>query len=209
VVNSTSRIVQRAASILEEELRAGIKAAQQVERQLLNVSELRSGHPEEVMQRFRRDAHEVVDMLIDIVNAATNAVGGLAQRVVTLSSGSGNGSKTGGRKTPGAVLTLAGTRSYRPGETAELPMLLENDSDSATAEFQFQSSDLIDVVSGGRIQAQQVSFTPSRLIIGPRDSVRVTVAVVVPKGAPAGSYAGLVQASRLDNLRAVLQLQVG
>ena len=209
VVNSTSRIVQRAASILEEELRAGIKAAQQVERQLLNVSELRAGHPEEVMQRFRRDAHEVVDMLIDIVNAATNTIGGLAQRVVTLSSGSGKGSKAGSRKTPGAVLTLAGTRSYRPGQTAELPMLIENDSESATDEFRFQSSDLIDVVSGGRIQAQQVSFTPSPLTIGPRESVRVTVAVAVPMGTPSGSYAGLVQASRLDHLRAVLQLQVG
>jgi hypothetical protein len=200
--------VHRAASILEEELRAGINAAQQVERQLLNVSALREGHPEEVMQRFRRDAHEVVDMLLDIVSAATQAVGGLAQRV-TLRSGNSDDGKTGSRQATGAVHTLTSPRSFLPGETAELPVLLENDSDNATELFQLQSCDLIDAVSGKRIPAQQVSFAPSALRIGPRDSVKVAVSVAVPIGTPAGTYAGLVQASRLDHLRAVLQIRVG
>lgn len=209
LATTTSRIVHKAASILEEELRAGINAAQQVERQFLNVSALRGGHSEAVMQRFRRDAHEVVDMLIDVVSAATNAVGSLAQRVVTFKSGSGDESKAGSRKTLGAALTLTSPRSFLPGETAEIPVLLENDSDSATEQFQLRSSDLMDAVSAGRIPAQQVSFTPSPLRIGPRDSVKVMVAVAIPIGTPAGSYAGLVQASQLEHLRAILQVQVG
>ena len=60
-----SNVVQRAASILEEEIAAGIVAAKQVEKRFIKVSELRSGKPDEVTQRFRRDSHEPIDILLD------------------------------------------------------------------------------------------------------------------------------------------------
>src|SRR3989304_2040746 len=91
VAGATSRIVQQAASILEEEIAAGIVAAKRVEERLIDVQKLRNGQAEEIMKRFRRDAHDVVDILVDMVNLATNSLGGLAERVVKISGAQASG----------------------------------------------------------------------------------------------------------------------
>jgi geranylgeranyl diphosphate synthase type II len=61
---TTANIVQRAASILEEEIAADIVAVKQVEKRFIKVSELHSGKPEQIIQRFRRYSHALVDILL-------------------------------------------------------------------------------------------------------------------------------------------------
>ena len=61
---TTSNVIQRAALILEEEIADGIVAEEQVEKRFIEVSQLQSGKPDEVIQRFRRDSHEPVDTLL-------------------------------------------------------------------------------------------------------------------------------------------------
>src|ERR1700674_986614 len=78
-------VVARAASILEEEIAAGIVAAKKVENRFIDANTVRAGKPEEVLLRFRRDAHEVVDILLDLVFVATNAVGGITRSVIRIS----------------------------------------------------------------------------------------------------------------------------
>ena len=78
-------VVARAASILEEEIAAGVVAAKNVESRFVDVKASRSGKPEEVLPRFRRDAHEVVDILMDLVNVATRTVSGFTQSVIKIS----------------------------------------------------------------------------------------------------------------------------
>ncbi len=67
---TTSKIVSQAANILETEIAAGIQAFKKTEKQVLNSEKFRYEKPDEVMQRFRRDAHEVVDIFIDIVGVS-------------------------------------------------------------------------------------------------------------------------------------------
>lgn len=198
---ATSRIVQKAASILEEEIAAGIVAAKQVEARYVNVSELRQGQPEEVLLRFRRDAHEVLDMLMDMASLATRSVGNLAQRVVSVRPGEQPTAATG--HVPS--FTLPGP--LNPGETASVPMTLENQSDTVTDEFSFHCSDLVSP-SGDRISAQNVLFAPPTVVIEPRKTEQVIVTVVAPDGLAPGLYAGLLQSSRPDQLRAVLVVNV-
>jgi len=62
---TTSNLVQRAALILEEEIAAGIVAEEQVEKCFIEVSQLHSGKPDEVIQGFRRDSHEPFHILLD------------------------------------------------------------------------------------------------------------------------------------------------
>jgi hypothetical protein len=83
---TTSRVVQQAASILEEEIAAGIVAARQIEGRFVSIEQLRGGKPEEVMQRLRRDAHDVLDILVDLVHVTVRAAQTLAQRVVRVSA---------------------------------------------------------------------------------------------------------------------------
>lgn len=213
-VGATSKIVQQAASILEEEIAAGIVAAKKVEARLLDVQKLRGADSQEVMQRFRRDAHEVVDILIDLVNVATNSLSGVAQRVIRISeagvgAAAGGAAASGGKLRPAgsAVPSLAVSQPLKPGESVAVPLTLENDGDTTTENFRFLCSDLVNA-SGDRIAGGHVSFAPEALVIGPHSAATVTVTVNAPPGTPAGVYSGIVQATKLEQLRAVLSVHI-
>src|SRR5580693_9551287 len=55
LAETATGVVARAASILEEEIAAGVVAAKNVESRFVDVKASRSGKPEEVLPRFRRD----------------------------------------------------------------------------------------------------------------------------------------------------------
>ena len=220
---STVRIVQKAVSVLEEELAAGINTTRKLEQKMVDVDKLRSGDPQEVIQRFRRDAHDVVDILLDLVNVATNSLDQLTQRVIRIGisevrSGGASSSPTGGGASPsaggsggssagGGIPSLAVSTPVKPGGAVEIPMTLENESSKPTDVFYLLSSDLVNP-NGDRISAGQVSFVPEKMIIEPQKSAVITVTVRVPESTPPGTYSGLLQATKLEQLRAVLSIQI-
>ena len=95
-----------------------------------------------------------------------------------------------------------------PGKQVELTMSLENDKDTTTAEFTLHSSELVSA-SGARIPASAVMFEPATLAVGPRAAGSVVVRVRVPANARPGNYEGLLRATQLDGLRAMLAVTVG
>jgi hypothetical protein len=205
VPGTTARIVYRAASVLEEELSSGIKAAQQLEGKLVNAEELRSGDSQEIMQRFRRDAHDVVDIFIDLINVATNAVGDMTKRMVSIQMDQGPGKAAAPAGPDIPALTVP--TPVKAGGEVEIPMTIENESDRQTENFGLISSDLVNA-EGERITAAHITFSPERLVLEPHRSDIVTVSVRVPEDAKPGLYSGLLQASRLQQLRAVLTIQI-
>lgn len=206
---STSRIVEQAASILEEELAAGIVTAKRIEHKVMDVKKLRDQDSQETMQRFRRDAHEVIDILMDVVNLATNSLGDLTQRVIRISAGqpAEKAEKSQPVSAPGGIPALNVEPPVKAGQAVEIPLTLENGGDNPTEEFCFFSSNLLNA-SGDQISARYITFTPSAVVIDPHSSLPVTVTVAVPEGITPGTYSGLVQASRMELLRAVLTIRV-
>ncbi len=71
---TTSRVVQKAAAILEEEIAKGIIAAKQVEERLKNVSVLHEGNPVAMIEGFRKEAHEVAEMAMTEFNRKAMSV---------------------------------------------------------------------------------------------------------------------------------------
>lgn len=207
---TTSRVVHQAASILEEEIAAGVVAAKQVEERFVNVGELRSANPDEVIQRFRRDTHEIVDILLDLAHVATRSLGDLAGRAVRVRPATGrDAAESPGTLAPGNLTpTLKLPAPLEAGGSSEVVMNVENDSDSPTAEFSFYNTDLVNQ-DGHRIPANRVTFSTPTLTLGPRASEKVVISVSIPATAPSGTYSGLLQASRLDQLRAILVLEIG
>lgn len=199
---TTTRFVKQAASILEEEIAAGIGLAKQVEAKFLDVEKLRSGKPDEVMQRFRRDAHELVDILIDALQGTLSALGGLAQKAVKVRAGA-----TPGTMEPGKTTTVELDKPVKAGEVVEIPLTLANDSDEPTPEFHFYPTEFVSQ-TGDRIPAEAVQCSPPAVVIPPRATERVTIRVQVPPNTPPGVYSGLLQANKLGQLRAVLILTV-
>jgi hypothetical protein len=199
--DTTSQVVKQAASILEEEIAAGIVAARQIENKFIDSEKLRAGKPDEVLQRFRRDAHEVVDIVLDIVGAAAINATRMAQRAISIREGGRGASETA--STP--VLTVP--QSVKPGETGEVSIVIENDGETPAEPFELRPTDLVNA-SGDRIPAHAVHFDPKVISVAPHQSQRAVVRVTPPADAPPGTYSGLIQSSRRDQLRAVLTVLV-
>jgi hypothetical protein len=200
-------VVARAASILEEEIAAGIVAAKVVEKSFINVNAVRTGKPEEVLLRFRRDVHEVIDILIDLALVATIAVGSLTRNVIKIrgeTPGAADSARSSAR-TPWPAVSP--TSSARAGDTVEVLLSLENEGDAPTEEFAFHATDLVNP-NGDRILAQQISYVPSSLMIAPHDRGRLAISIAVPEGSASGVYAGLLQATNLAQLRAMLLVTI-
>lgn len=214
--DSATNLIQRAASVLEEELAAGIVAARRVEGQLLDVNALqdRDDADAELLVRFRRDAHDVIDILVDVAASAVGGIGGIARRAVRISSADDAAPRRRAAPAPAAassrrdvVASLSVPEPVEPGGTATVAMSVENDGDDPTGNFGFVFSPLVSP-TGARIDATQITSTPKRLNLAARAGKRIEVRVDVPESTPSGTYSGLLQASRLDQVRAVLVVTV-
>jgi hypothetical protein len=201
-----SRIVQEAAAILEQEIAAGITAAKKVEERFVDVKELRSAEADALMHRFRKDAHEIVDIAVDLVQLAIGSAVGLTQNGLPFRLRS-TGRSAVDRPTlpPLAVVHIAGP--ILPGAAGEAQISLENDGEAATAPLKFHISDLVNA-DGAVISAVHVKFVPASVAIPPRSATRIAISVSIPKDAKPGLYAGIMQASNLDRVRAVVQIHV-
>jgi len=210
-IETTSQVVQQATKILEEEIGAGILTAKQIEDSLINVKALRAANAESVIHRFRKDAHEAMDILVDVVGSAVNYAEKMSKRAVSFSI-SGSAEKATRQKTArqesGLAPYLKVPGVLKSGQSIQVPMTLENGSDALTEKLRFFSTDLISS-AGGRIPARQLSFKPPILTIKPHGSGTILVRLKIPSGTKPGLYSGLVQSSQMDQLCAVLAVQVG
>lgn len=202
---TTGRVVRRAADILEEEVAAGISAVKKLEEGFVDVGELRASEKDQVLQRFRRDAHEVVDIALDVLSTASRYVSDLAGEAVTLRTGPRHGAE----KTPQHFIpTVRLAKPVAPGGKGEIVMTLENSSPDEDTEFSFVGTDLISE-GGAKIASSNIGFKPGKVRMSPGQTVDVTVGVTIPKTAAKGVYTGLIQATKLEQLRAVLVAEVG
>lgn len=207
---AATRVVREAAKVLEQELAAGIVAAKRVEERFIDVQQIRSRNPDEVMQRFRRDAHEVVDIVMDVLTVVVDSAANLTDRSFAVS-----GRRTVTTPAPGErpqqlsprVPTLSTPEPVPPGKTVEIMISVENDSDKPTLPIVFRCSDLLSS-EGASIPGGNVQCTPNEIILAPRTVARVAVRIHVPEGAAPGAYCGMFQANNLEAVRAVLMVEV-
>jgi len=221
ISSSATRIIQQAADILEEEVAAGIQAARGMESRFIDIEETRAHDPTEVISRIRKDAHELIDILVDLVDVAGSRAGDMVGMVTSmagkeeqgdtrLSAPAGTSRRTWPRSAGRgpSVSVLAVPTPIAPGSSAEVIMTVDNDGLSPTGPFGFVCSDLVDA-GGHRIPPDAVQFNPATLSLGPESRTRMTVTVTPPVGTPPGSYSGMMQATVLEQLKAILSFDVG
>jgi hypothetical protein len=105
---------------------------------------------------------------------------------------------------PAPVLAPSGP--VAPGATAQISASLVNE-DEQPAQIVFFSTGLIGE-DGACIAAERISFQPCELMLSPGKTGEVWVRVAIPAQTRCGVYSGLIRASKLDYLHAVLVLQV-
>ena len=210
--SSAARLVERAGTILEEELSVGITALDGLENRFVDVDRMRDPETHELLNRFRTDAHQIIDLVLDIVGTSFEAVERVADGGISLGVpfGSSDGSPKEGPVnggTSGSVSVLDASETVEAGDTARLSMSVNNSADDPTEPFTLMASDLVSN-EGGRIPADSVAFEPPSVTIPANSSERVEIVVAVPADVTPGTYAGLVQATQLGPARAVLTLTV-
>jgi hypothetical protein len=201
---TTSKVVQQAASILESEIAAGVKIAQQTENKFPQVDKFRSEPPNEVIQRFRRDAHEVVDIFIDVVGATLKSAPNMND-VNFLRVGNVTVKPTQVAQVQHPVI-MAPT-PVKAGGNAEIQISFENNRNTETEEFKLYSTDLISN-NGERLPSGLVKFAPQTMKIAPFQTQQATVTVAVPEETSPGTYSGLVLASNMTELRSEIVIKV-
>jgi hypothetical protein len=180
-------LVSQAAAILDEEMARGVLAA-------------RSASPAAQYQQpyasspLLRQMHELVDSVARVwPGPSVAAVGRPA-----VSQSAGNDLDP--------LAELRPWSTVRPGQRATIAMALCNKEDRAVR--------LVPVVTdllgsrGGRIVSSTLELTPSEICLEPQEQKEVGIAMMVPVDTPPGCYSGVLVASGVDYLRALITIEV-
>lgn len=211
VINSASKIVFKAVNILEEEIAKGIVAARQVEDKLIDVPKLRnptlkinSTQTEELLGRFRKDVHDIIDLFIDFTTIAVNSVGKISSNLISIKQESGTETKPAPQT---HIPLIQVPQDMKAGDSIQIPVKLENDDKTEAKTIYFTATPLTNE-NGNALAASALSFSPDPLVISPATSAIVNVNIAIPATAKTGSYTSFIQAKNLDNLKATLLVKV-
>lgn len=105
---------------------------------------------------------------------------------------------------PAPVLSPVGP--VAPGGTAQISISLVNEDDQP-AQIGFLNTGLVGE-DGAQISAENISFQPREVTLKPGSTGVVIARMTIPGQTRCGVYSGLIRASRLDYLHAVLVVQV-
>jgi hypothetical protein len=206
-VRRPSDIVAKAASILEDELAAGIVAAKRVESRVINVRQIRERSSDDLMLRFRLDAHEVVDIVMDLLTVAVESAGALADRSFSVRTTADSARPVTLRRLLPEIPVVLSQEPVHPGGNARFSLSLQDGSGKAVGPLEFQCSDLVST-DGGRLSAETIKFSPVPVLLPASGAARLDVTVPVPPTTSSGLYTGLLQARNQQDIRAVVTVQV-
>ncbi len=228
--SDAQNLISSAVNVLEEEIAAGILAAKNIEKDVIDVDDIRSD-PNDLFNRIRRDTHEAVDLFLDAFTAISKQMNDLAALNKTAEAGangkdtSHNGaaprrdaeqtrtaestrrSKTTQNETgDGGVILLKSGRPLEPGESVDLQFSLLEDGETA-GKIAFRKTNLIGV-DDLVIHSRAIKITPQKLTLQPNVEEHVSVRVNIPKNAAAGHYNAFITATSEQNIRIVLDIEV-
>jgi hypothetical protein len=179
-------IVSQAASILDEEMAKGVIAAQ---------GNSPSPGPVGTSNPVLHQLHQLVDNIAALWPPADRRV------------------LSGFDRAPGReavdVESLADLKpgaAVHPGQRATISMTVSN-SEERPVRLVAAATDLLGS-RGGRIAASLLDFMPAELSLEPGEQRDITIAVTVPPEATRGCYSGLLVVRGVDDLRALMTIEV-
>ncbi len=202
-MQDAAALVQKAASILDEEMAAGVIAARDARRPASGSAAGSMGEPSGANKQLRRDVHDFIDAFADWV---TRMQGPLGEWLAAMGGTEGDAEQTGLEAKHESVPVLRPREPVRAGGRAKIALKVHNDN-TQPARLTLCCTDLLSS-SEYRIPEHQVVFTPRELKLEPDASMEVNLHIGVPQGTPAGTYSALLVASGLPYLRAVIALEV-
>ena len=201
VIGDAQRILKTAVDVLEEEIAAGIVAAKKLEKKVINVDEVRSSNPEELMSRIRRDVHDAVDIFLDAVTALTNHFSNLTETVTKTKD------PTVTKSTASNIPVIKNDTKAKAGENIELDMLVTNESKEEQKNIALTKADLINA-QGNKILSRYIAIEPQSFTLASSENKEVLIKIKVPLTCKPGIYSGLFQDVNDIDIKTVVSVEV-
>lgn len=209
VMNKAQSIVNSAVNVLEEEIAAGILAAKKIEKKLIDVDEIRSD-PDALMNRIRRDSHEVLDLVIDgfaAMTAQMNEVVEALKNETENQSKKKTRSKTPSKKPTPDVIVLEPENPMKPGESVTLNLIMYEDSAKESKTIELRKSDFIG--SGNqKISLRAITIQPKKTQLKPKEEKDINIAIKLPKNTVPGDYNAFITCVNNPQIRILIALKV-
>jgi hypothetical protein len=207
MLNNAQRVLSSAVNVLEEEIAAGILAAKKIEKKVINVDDVRSNN-ENLANRLRKDAHEVVDLLIDGLIAVTNQLKNLSNNINDTNDALKKATTSSSTKSKtDAVAILQPDAPVKPGTTIMLHMQLSNDESTEAVKIALKKNDLIGA-SDHKIYSRHIRIKPSVITLKPNEEKEIAIQVKVPSACKTGHYTALLIDELNPKIKAVLNIEV-
>lgn len=206
ILSNAQDIISSAVNVLEEEIAAGILAAKKIEKEVVDVDEIRHD-PDELMNRIRRDTHEAVDLFIDALTAITKHVTDLSTSLNNQNGAAKKNKPATGQNRSEKIGFIESEKPLKPGESTSMMMILSDNSSEKPVEIKFQKTDF-NGPNKQTIYARALKVKPSKITLSPGEEKEITVQVKLPKNALPGKYHALLTDANNHDFRLVIGIDV-
>jgi hypothetical protein len=208
ILSNAQDIISSAVNVLEEEIAAGILAAKKIEKEVIDVDDIRNDS-DDLMNRIRRDTHDAVDLFMDALTAITKHVTELSG---SLNHQNGASNKTDTavsdlQKNGHAISMIRPDHPLEPGESVVLKMVAADGLSEEPVKIAIQKTDL---TGPGKktIHSRAIKVEPPVFVLEPGEEKEISVQISLPKNSAPGTYHALLTDANNHDFRVVLGLEV-
>jgi hypothetical protein len=206
MLNNAQRVLSSAVNVLEEEIAAGILAAKKIEKKVINVEDIRS-NPENLVNRLRKDTHEVVDLFLDALIAISTQLNILSTNIGKETENFKKATTGTKRKQDDSLAILQPDEPLKPGQATVLYMNLSDENATQPTRIQLQKNDLTGPAKQ-KISFRNIRIQPSTLVIKPGEEKEIAVHVKIPATCKSGHYTALLTDIENPKIKALISIEV-
>lgn len=206
ILSNAQEIINSAVNVLEEEIAAGILAAKKVEKEVIDVDDIRH-NPDDLMNRIRRDTHEAVDLFIDALTAITKHVSELSTTLDNTNGAANHTESVNGQGKENAISFIEADEPLKPGQSTSMILSVFDDHSKTPVDIKIQKTDLTGPQKQS-IHSRAIKIVPSTVSLKPGEEKEISVQVKVPKNASPGKYHALLTDANNHDFRVVIGIEV-
>jgi hypothetical protein len=207
ILSSAQDIINSAVNVLEEEIAAGILAAKKIEKEVIDVDDVRQD-PNDLMNRIRRDTHDAVDLFIDALTAITKHVTDLSTTLKTQNEAESTTETNAGQSSNDKKVSfIEPDNPLKPGEATSMTITLVDDEADKPVKIKIQKTDFTGP-GNQSIYSRAIKVDPSEILLDPGKEKDITIQVNLPKNAAPGTYHALLTDANNHDFRVVIGIDV-
>ncbi len=204
LLNNAQKVISTAVNVLEEEIAAGILAAKNIEKKIIDVDGIRND-PENLMNRIRRDTHEALDIFLDAFASLSKQLGILTDTVAKKSENAHPESQAQNKPVNSHVIEHDET--VKAGQKITMHISLQDDAITKPVKLDLQITNFTGPGTQ-KILSRFVQIIPESVLLKPGEVKEIAIKITVPANCKPGHYYSLLLVSQMPLIKNIITLQV-